>query len=282
MKPRSVLILLSLVLASCSTAELPSGDDSLVVEAWICSGQAPQVMLSTSVFPSSKLQGVEVIDEHTVTDAVVTISDGEKDVVLSGKRREGIVPPFVYTTEELKGEAGKTYTLTIETGKYHASASERIPARPELDEIVPEKYGDSDTTWVLRARFRDDPAVHNYYKFFSKIEGVDSTFYPTRLSLIDDELLVDGEETEVVILPGASIFTYADPRPCYYSSDKVLLWFCSMSEEMADVWRTYDATAALGALPILSTPINVPGNVDGAFGYFAAYGCSQYSVSFPR
>lgn len=271
-----------MAIASCSAPELPSGEDSLVVEAWICSGQAPQVMLSTSVFPTSRLQGVEVIDEHTVTDAVVTISDGEKEVVLAGERREGIVPPFVYTTDQMKGESGKNYSLTIETPRYKASASGRIPQAPELDEIIPEKYGDSDTSWVIRVRFKDDPAVHNYYKFFSKIEGLDSSFYPTRLGFVDDELLADGGEAEVVILPGSSIFTYSDPRPCYYSSDKVSLWFCSMNEEMANVWRTYDATAVLGALPILSSPINVPGNVDGAFGYFAAYGCSQYSVSFPR
>lgn len=276
------LIILLLTLASCSGQDFPPKEDSLVVEAWICSGQAPEVMLSTSIVAEGTIQDPAIIDEHTITDAEVTISDGEKEVVLAGERREGVVPPFVYTTDEIKGEVGKTYSLTIKTPRYKASASERIPAPVELDEIIPEHYGDNDTSWVLRVRFRDNPAEHNYYKCFSKIVDVDSTFYPTRLGFIDDALLSEGKTAELVILPGGSIFTFKESRPCYYSSDKVLLKFCTLDEGMARVWRTYDATAIMGALPILSTATDVPGNVNGALGYFAAYGCSEYTVTFPK
>lgn len=270
-----------LLLLSCRQDEQPAGPDSLVVEAWICQGEPPVVQLSTSIVPSEQEQGADVWESHIIRRARVALSDGEEEVLLTGMFRKGYFPPYVYTTGHMLGEVGKTYTLTVDTPTYHATAVAQIPAPVPLESLEPERYGQGDSTWLLRARFRDRPGEHNYYKFFSRTMGQDSTFLPTRLNLIDDQLLEEEEDTEVLLIPGAGIFR-AEESPFYFrGGETVWIRFCTMDEGMARVWRVFDADAVQASLPILSSYGNLPGNVTGALGFFAGYGSSTYRVTLP-
>lgn len=268
------------MLISCS-AELPPHEDHLVVEGWICTGEPPMVHLTTSFYPGAKEQDRDELEKHIIRRARVSISDGENEVLLTGMPKKGYMPPYVYTTSHLLGEEGKTYTLKVDTDKYHAHASSRVPAAPALKELKAEPFGTADTTWLLRARFRDNPEQKNYYKFFTRVKDVDSTFFSARMSLIDDSMLSPDEDTEVRIVPGAGIFDSWDYRPCFYSGETVYLRFCSLEEDIAAVWRAYDSGALHCAVPLMTSVGNVPGNVEGALGYFAAYGCSLYTLPLP-
>ncbi len=272
-------ILTIVVLASCQRVEPAEYEPRLVVEAWICSSQSPVVMLTSSISPDAVLRSVDALEEHILKQATVRLSDGSREVLLKGETREGALPPYVYTSDEMKGEEGKTYSLSIEAAGFRkAKATARIPSAVPLSGISAEKYGDTDTTWLLRARFLDPEGQHNYYKFFSCIEGVDKDFNPTRLDLIDDDVLSPGKEAEVLLLPGSALFTGKEQRSCYYSSDLVHVRFCTMTEEVANLWRVYDTEAVRASLPILSSVSNLPGNVEGALGYFAGYGCYEQDV----
>lgn len=280
MKRHAVYLCLTLLLAfACNGTADPDYESRLVVEASIFSGEAPEVILTMSLPPGTPALEAEVVGRQVVEQALVTISDGTKEVLLTGRYREGAVPPYVYTCDDLKGEEGKTYTLHVETPSHKAKATARIPAAVPLTDIVPDRYGNADSTWLLRARFRDPEGERNFYKFFSRIEGVDRTYCPTRLDLIDDAVLVAGTETEVIVLPGATLFVpEGEDRSCYHSGDTVHVRFCTMTEEITHVWSVYDSEAIRILFPILSSVGNLPGNVEGALGYFAGYGCHEQRI----
>ena len=281
MRKRLVLIGLAFAVAACSGREEVVPEDRLVVEAWICSGEAPIVQLSTSIRPTREEQGSEALEEHIIRHARVTVSDGEREVSLTGMYKKGWLPPYIYTTGQLLGEAGKTYTLTVDTPSHHARAVTHIPEPVPLTGLEPERYGDTDTTWLLRARFRDRPGEHNCYKFFSKIRGVDSTYIPTRVSFVNDEILEQDAEAEVLVMPGTGLFHSMDTRPCYYGGERVSVRFCTMDPEASQLWEAFDSQVVTFLLPILTATTNMTGNVDGALGFFAGYGCAQYTVTLP-
>ena len=277
------LIIAALVALSACQGQPPAvvQEDHLVVEAWICSGQPPMVQLTSSIQPREQNQDVDALDEHVIRRAKVSISDGENEVTLTGMPWKGCLPPYVYTTSRMIGEEGKTYTLTVETSTHKARAVTTIPAAVPLTSMVTERYGERERAWLIRAYFTDRPGEHNYYKFFSRVHGVDSTFYPTRLNLIDDEQLPDGADASALILRGARVFSETEVHSFFPAGTTVHLRFCSMNEDMAGVWRTFDTDAIQASIPILSSYNNVPGNVEGALGYFAGYGCTEYSITMP-
>ncbi len=276
-------ILISLAVLAACQGQPPAvvQEDRLVVEAWICSGQPPMVQLTTTIRPGEEQQDVDALDAHVIRRAKVSISDGENEVLLTGMPWKGCLPPYVYTTSRMIGEEGKTYTLTVETATHKARAVTTIPAAVPLTSMKTERYGERERAWLIRAYFTDPPGEHNYYKFFSRVHGVDSTFYPTRLNLIDDEQLPDGADANALILRGARVFSETEVHSYFPAGTTVHLRFCSMNEDMAGVWRIFDTDAIQASIPILSSYNNVPGNVEGALGYFAGYGCTEYSITMP-
>lgn len=279
---RHILFILAASLFLSCTAEAPQVEDRLVVEGWICTDEPPIVLLTTSFSPGARQQDRNELEKHIIRHARVSISDGESEIMLTGMPKKGFMPPYIYTTSHILGEEGKTYTLKVDTEKYHAAASASIPSAVALTEVKAEKFGQTDTTWLIKARFRDNPDEKNYYKFFTRVKNVDSTFFAARMSLIDDGVLSPGEECEAKIVPGAGIFDSWEYRPCFYSGETVILRFCSMDEKIADIWRAFDSGALHCGIPLMTSVGNVPGNVEGALGYFAAYGSTLYTVPLPK
>ena len=100
-------LLLIPFLVSCEKAEILSCDtQTLVVEGWIASNEHPVVMLTTNVAVSTSHTDNEALLQHLMRYARVTISDGDKEVVLIGKHDKRYMPPYIYTTTDMVGMAG--------------------------------------------------------------------------------------------------------------------------------------------------------------------------------
>jgi len=114
-------ILSVLLLAACRQESQPQ-KPQLVIEGWIESGDFPHVAITTSM-PVVLEQQITTSDlvEHVAREAVVTVSDGEKTVQLEGQVNMGIFPPYYFTTTQMKGEVGKTYSLRVEYQDYVAT-----------------------------------------------------------------------------------------------------------------------------------------------------------------
>lgn len=91
--------------------------------------------------------------EHVARDAVVTVSDGEKTVQLEGQVNLGIFPPYYFTTTQMKGEVGKTYTLRVEYQDYVATASTTIPQPVPIEKLYVDEIKDGLGT--LKCCFTD-------------------------------------------------------------------------------------------------------------------------------
>ena len=93
-----------------------------MIEGWIESGDYPHVAITTSlpVVMGQQITSPDLV-EHVAREAVVTVSDGEKTVQLEGKVNMGIFLPYYFTTTQMKGEVGKTYSLRVEYQDYVAT-----------------------------------------------------------------------------------------------------------------------------------------------------------------
>lgn len=277
---KRILPLVLLLFTACQ-AKIPAPEpDRMVVEAWIEDGAAPIVLLSTTLAPSAQDQPYSVLMDHVIRYATVRLSDGEEEVVLMGRSDKDYLPPYSYTTGRMIGEAGKTYTLTIDAGDYHARAVATIPEPVALDDIRPAPavtFGEG--RYVLRARFHDAPDEHNYYKFFTKVHGVDSSFVSASMGLVDD-ILLNGQEVEMDVFPSTSILR--ESRKQYFESgERVSVKFSTITEEGFRIWKRLDELNTLANNPFFGYDDNLEGNVDGAIGFFLGYGSTKYTVEIP-
>ena len=104
---RIVIILFSLIFCSCVESEMPQR--RLVVEGWIESGAAPVVMLTLPYRPG---------EDYSVEDAVarpakVILQEGGRQWQLIGMYDPEYFPPYIYTSHEVRGEAGRSYRLAV-------------------------------------------------------------------------------------------------------------------------------------------------------------------------
>lgn len=114
----------------------------MVVEGWIDEGKHPIVMvhksysLHTNNAPDSTTL-IDVIADQMVLFGKVAISDGIDTVVLTGKVDTNYMPPYIYTTVFMRGEAGKTYHLLATDHGFEVSATTTIPyEKPVVDSFA--------------------------------------------------------------------------------------------------------------------------------------------------
>lgn len=275
MRRLTVILLAVICLAACSREPVKE-PDQLVVEGWIEAGEAPVVYLTTSLAISREDASLSSLNDHIVKWAKVTLSDGDDEVVLTGMASKRFLPPYAYTTGRMIGKAGKTYTLTVDYGEVHATASATIPEPRALDSIGTVDFTGSDGGSLVEARFT--PAAGEYYNFFTRIEKLDSTYLPAPLGYLDSSLL--GSSATVRIQPGGS-YMRTEERVAFRSGETVDIKFCTMSADTYRLWSVFGEQNTISHVPVFTLDINLPGNVEGALGYFAGYGSTVYKVEIP-
>lgn len=261
----------------CTDAKIPAAESGLVVEGWIENGRHPVVIVTTSVPTTTEYQDWESLYDHLVRWAKVTISDGEQSVVLTGKYSDDYFPPYIYTTARIVGEVGKTYWLTVEYEDMTATAVTSVPEPVELEYV---KVKEVEAGYKIVAGIRDDKTVKNYYRFFTMVEGVDSTYAPSLLGLIDDAVLKE-DVNEAFVNGQYVVMTDSIKRPPtqYLKDDVVRIRFSNMDEQAFNYWTDYDDIASLAASPFFPVNKRIRSNVSSGMGCWAGYGSSYYRVS---
>lgn len=272
-----ILFIFSLSIWGCSDVGIPSVESDLVIEGWIEEGKHPIVMVTTSLPTMTEFQDWETLYDHLVRWAKVTIDDGEETVVLTGKMNRKYFPPYVYTSAHIIGEAGKTYRLTVEYEGMVATASAVIPESVPLEYV---KVAEAADGYKIFAGLKDDAESKNYYRLFSMIEGVDSTYAPSFLGLIDDDILADGVNEVAVNGAYVSDFGAAQRSPLSYKEEDVVRFrLSSMTEEIYNYWEDFDDVSGLSSNPFFPVNKKIRSNVSSGMGYWAGYGSSYYRVS---
>lgn len=263
--------------SGCSGLVLPSDRPEIVIEGWIEDGGYPVVILTQSIPVNTEYQDMEVLNEYLIRWAKVTVSDGEREVVLAGGPDDRYFPPYIYTTARMRGEAGKTYKLTVEYSGRVETAETTIPEKVPLKYI---KVREAAEGYEIVAGLSDDPQTKDYYRFFSMVEGVDSTYVPSFLGLVDDAVLKDGVTDISVNSAFISNFAAVERSPmCYLEEDVVNIRFSRMEESVFNYWSDYDDVTSLASNPFFPVNKKIRSNVSSGMGYWAGYGSSYYRVS---
>jgi hypothetical protein len=167
-----------LLLSSCEKdidITMPDFTPSVMVEGMIFSDRSPIVILTKNI-PYETQAGYQVYENSFIHNAVITITGADnKSYSLSEVANKDSIRGFtsyIYTSNELIGEAGKTYTLTIKTGNRTYSSKTTIPDHVSITDIWFEKHPDSyiDTLKLIKVKILD-PIQKNYYRYTTEING---------------------------------------------------------------------------------------------------------------
>lgn len=275
---RFILILLCVITAACGI-DRQDEDEMLVIDGWIDSGGRPVVMVSSTLAVSSESISMDELESHVENWARVSISDGEEEEVLLGKRDDNYFPPYIYTSTRLRGEEGKTYTIEAYSKGRTVKARTSIPKAAELTNIRAVRSKDKDSLYTICADLKEKPAGKACYKVFTMIEGKDSTYKPSFFGNFDETNFGPGENSLDILPPVTQ--KWRDFDSYFHSGDKVRIKFCTMDEDAYAYWCGFEEILTLSRNPMFPVTRSLRSNVEGGLGLWAGYGASFYTIDIP-
>ena len=266
-------LLLACLCLGCEETEVKQVPPQLVVEGWIDSGGFPIVKLTTTVPVSKQAQSTDSLDRFLVRWAKVTVSDGTREVVLTGMPNRDYFPPYIYTTSEMRGEVGKTYTLKVDYQDFHAHAVTTIPKPVALSRISAEEIPLYPGWFKLRIDFKDDPATTDYYKVFVRLYGENQDFHSTNFGTYNDRLL----PIHASLLVENARQNVVNPTATFFKRyEAVNIKFCHIDSVSYAFWKSFDDYQREGRNPLFNSMQNIRSNIQGGLGYWCGYGVSYY------
>ena len=278
------LIVSSLFLFSSCEKEiklkLPEQERKLVVEGWIEQNKPAVVILTKSSSYFDSINQAALLGS-IVTDATVSVSDGVTTEQLICSSVD-FFPLKSYLGSTLKGEIGKTYSLSVDWQGKHYSSVTTIKKTAKWDSLWFELKPDDDSLGNVYGRATDDGTVYNYYRAYTKILHVDSDFVPIYGSVWDDKFFSGQTLTGQLYHGIASNIVPPDEnnkRGLYYKiGDSVVTRLSTMDSISFAFWKAAESEIYSGGNPFSSTT-SVPTNiVGGALGCWTGYGSTYDTI----
>ncbi len=233
----------------------------LVVEAWLTTERKEHTVRLTTT--SSYFE-----NQHPppVLGAKVQISDGTNVFELEEFRWDGTYK----TAEDVQGQVGKTYTLSIEyEGEVYMATStiHRVPKIDSLGYMNVYEYDDEEYDKHHLTLYVQEPkGIGDFYVFKTHVNNQARSL--ARALLISDEF-IDGNYMNGVELKNVG-FTIGD---------EVRLEMLSISEEAHDFLRSILLETEWQNGLFDGPPANVKGNIsNGAMGMFITSATSRYTI----
>jgi hypothetical protein len=297
-----VYLLLLPLLFSCSKEveiEIPGYKEQLVVEGRIETDGFPIVMLSKSqnVYSATDLSTYLA---SFIGDATVTVSNGQETIalevftisdlplasqktiaeMLKVELHEVVflpIPIFSTTAQSIKGEVGKTYTLTIEEGgKTYSGNTILLPPVP-LQQSYWKPSSDNPEYGLVVGRLADPPNQYNAYKWEAKRitpqangEPLDTLFRRAPGSYFDDRFF-DGItfEFDTYNRQRRKDESHLEEFRRYYrQGDIVVAKFSRLDRDVFEFYNKMNEQQENMGNPF-SVPVNAPSNISGALGVWA-------------
>lgn len=274
-----IILLATIIVCACSDDYIVESDgEKLIVEGWIKEGEYPIVMLSTSIEVDMIEHDITELYDHIGSWGRVVVSDGEKSIVLTGQYDFDYYPPYIYTTTDIKGEVGKTYTLDVVYNKHHAMASTSIPASVKLDSITQKRVENNDTLWTLLAHFTA-PGSKCYYSLFDKIGTNEQQFIKCDVGTFDNSA-VNPEMSRPVgvtypVYRTKCLDDYFEVTEYFVEGDTVCVELCTMDSTSFNIWQDYQNIVSLSGNMFAPYTKSIRTNINGGHGYWCGYGKSQ-------
>lgn len=277
---RNIMILLSLApaLASCGekVGEAVFGE-KIVVEGFIEEGRGAVVWLTKSMFvPYDVDQGLEKLRDIPIRWARVAISDGEQEEVLIGGRDADHLLEYSYRGYDIKGEAGREYTLTVNYSGFTLTAVTTIPAAPaEIGEITVTKNSEAEGGLYQVNTIVRGVSGDGRYMLMAKPAG-EGVFRPCLFGTVDGAA-IDGGDTSVAVFRPMGLDIEGGYYPTYRADEQIMLRLASIDGQAFDFWSSYMNEVINARNPIYPSTSNLKSNIRGGglgvwYGFSAAYG----------
>jgi len=280
-----------ILLNSCEkniTVEVPSAETEIVVEGYIEAGQNPYVLLSNSL-PFFGTISTNFLDqlESTIQGATVTINNGSVTDTLQQFPGLGL-----YFSQNMVGEAGKTYSLKVVSNGKTLTATTYIPFPVHLDSVWFKVDGNRDSLGYAWAHLTDPDTLGNYYRWFA--QRINHYTYGDDLGKMKDTIFIAprGSVFEDKFINARS-FDFAYNRGKYPNSDKeddnndergffkfgdtIVVKFCTIDRSHFEFWRTEETQVGNNGNPF-GSPAPVLSNITGGLGIWGGYNATYDTI----
>lgn len=278
-----LVLFLMIGLYSCQREieiELPNAEDLIVVEGRIEVGKSPIIFLTKNrgffkEFPSDL---TTLIAEFVIQDAIVTVSDGIQSEILEFTINLNAYPFVYYTGTLIKGEIGKSYTLSIQANGKNLSATTFIAPPIAIDsswfDLNPFDVNE-DSLGLSYSTISDPDTFGNSYRIFAK-RNSEFTYYPVSGGAFNDEF-VNGQKITFFYGQGEKPFESSGdfvPEEFFYIlGDTIFLKLTSIGRAEYDFYATLDQAINSNGNPF-AAPTLVKSNIEGGLGVWCGFSVS--------
>ena len=274
--------LIILIVLSCEKSvelDFPKAPSRIIVDGWIEQGRPPKVLLTRSLPYFSEVDSSS-FRNLLISKAKVSVTVDGTTEILTLHHNDKYFPPFIYQGFQIEGEVGKTYTLNVEINKKTITAKTRIPEPPTIDSLCTITHPEKDTLKQIMVQFTDDPNSADFYRMFSRIQGLDQYYKPSYASVFSDDAF-NGSTVSFPLFKGYT--TQENKEDLYFSDDDtVYVKFCTISRNAYQFWKNYQSEQMNSLNPFASSAQEIEGNVNGdGKGVWTGYGVEYDKIIIP-
>ena len=274
--PLAAAVLLGACEKEATGIKLPESNSKLVVTGFI----SPQdTAVNVEVIRSTPAFGSRSVGPPFVSDALVTLSDGDRTVTLPRRGEHG--GWYFVDTQAMPVVAGRTYTLRVSVPAGESlEASCTVPEAPAPPELAYDSLSTPDNNaprYTLRMSWPDPTGPENYYRPSAEVRTVltENVDRPPPIPLTQPVYWEADELTDDKAADGGMLY-----------SSRGTFWFGGLSEynpkqylvgQLLHVDRHYYLyhrslrNAGRSQDNPFAEPVLVYSNVTGGLGVFAAY-----------
>lgn len=181
--------------------------------------------------------------------------------------------PGQYTFGPLRGQSGRTYTMTVKVDNNTYTAASTMPAPVMVDSLSLSKvtFGSSERR-LITVNFTDPKGVANQYRYVLRINGK-----TTNRVYVEDDRLTDGNFIKEDLYP----YDNNDDTEDLKTGDTATVEVQCIDKSIFNYWYTLRSQRRGGPAGG-TTPGNPPSNIsNNALGYFSAHTYQMLDITIP-
>jgi hypothetical protein len=273
-------IMISSLMPSCNNypeIDLPEPEPKIVVDGWIESGDQAKVFLTSNAPYLSPIDSSSLRD-LVLSRARVSLDDGENTEVLILRKDERYFPPYYYEGNLILGESGKTYTLHAEYGGKSVLAETTIPASVAIDTCYFELLEGEDSLGYIVLEFSDPPAEKNYYRIFTRRDGLDDRYIPSLVIALNDQHF-SGEKLRFTLYRASKSYLTTEQDNYFRLGETIEVKLLTMDRASFEFWNSYQDEVLNSTNPFASSLGEIRSNIGGdGLGVWCGYGISTDTI----
>jgi hypothetical protein len=277
------------LISSCEknvTLDMPSAETKLVVEGYVYQDTFPYVVLTKNAPFFSSLYS-SALHQYVVRGAKVIVSDG----ITTDTMTEISIDQLTFyaaLNNNLKGHAGRTYTLRVEAEGKTVTASTFIPPHIKLDSIWWKVQGEHDSLGFVWAHLTDPDTLGNRYRWFAKRinhypngDQKDDDFIAPIGSVFEDKF-INGKSFDFFYNRGSLPNSTKDDdnnveKEYFKRGDTIVIRFCTIDRSNFQFWRDEETQVSNNGNPF-ANPSPVSGNINGGLGIWGGYSVTYDTI----